>query len=67
MTEGRLIVQSSSFEGALDLIAKIESQYDNVTSTSPVKAADGTYLVSIHYDNKKLEVPLVDRVSTRIL
>lgn len=67
MAEARVIVQSSTYEGALDLVSQIESKYYDVSSTVPVKAADGSYLVSIHYDNKKLEVSLVDSVRTRIL
>jgi len=66
MTEARIIAQSSTYDGALDLISQIESRYRDVYSTLPVKAADGSYLVSIHYNNKKPEVQLVDCLPARI-
>lgn len=68
MTKGHLIVQASTFEGAQGLISEIMSQFDQVTATLPVKAADGSYLASVHYwGDAQKEIRNVDSNATRIL
>jgi len=51
MPEGRAIIESSSFEGALKAIECLQHQFHYISATIPVKSADGKYLSSVIYSN----------------
>lgn len=67
MSEGKLIIQSSTFEGALELIEKIGTEYAYVTWTEPVQAADGSFMSAVHYNNNRAETWNVGGIPTRLL
>ncbi len=54
MDRSHVIIQSSTFDGAQNIIWEIMDQYSNVTATIPAKAADGSYMASVHYWGDKL-------------
>lgn len=57
MDSGKIIIQSSTFNGVVTLINRIMDQYVQSSSTTPVKAADGSYIASVHYSMEKISVP----------
>jgi len=62
-TEGRVIVESSSFEGALEAIECLQCQFYNVTATIPVKTAHGRYISSVYYSNETKTVEITSNVA----
>ena len=48
---GRLIIESSTHEGVLEVIDKIERQFRHVSATIPALTHDGKYISAVHYSN----------------
>jgi len=51
MTNGRAIVESSSFEGVMEAIEVFQCEFRNVSATIPVITNDGRYISSVIYSN----------------
>ena len=49
MSKGQIIVESSTFDGAMEMISKITDEYSFSGSTLPMRTHDGRYVALVHY------------------